>query len=113
MPTSHAAGSQTCTIGTEHFLTSPDTAGVYHLELDLANLAAGDYLEARVYKIVVTGGTSRVYLVQAFSGAQIEGDVVVASIPVSNVLTDTNSVRFSIRQTVGTGRVIPWHVHRQ
>ena len=113
MPTSFASGTQACVINTEHFLSSPNVAGVFHLELDLNALAAADYLEARVYKIVVAGGTSRVYIFQAFSGAQIEGGVIAATIPVSNVLTDTNAVRFSIRQTAGVGRSIPWHVHQQ
>jgi hypothetical protein len=114
VPVSQATGSQTCVIGTEHFLTNPNVAGVFHLELDLSAMAAGDVLEVRVYKIIVTAGTSRVCLTpMVFSGAQVEGDVHSFTIPVSNVLTDTNSVRFSIKQTVGTGRAIPWHVHRQ
>lgn len=45
MPTSFADGSQTCVINTEHFVSSPNVAGVFHMEYDLSALAAGDVLE--------------------------------------------------------------------
>jgi hypothetical protein len=108
--TAHASGTQTCTIGTEHFLSSPNVAGVFELLLDLNALAAGDVLEVRAYKMVLTGGTSRVALFQVFIDAQPDDGKVAISEPVSNELTDTNAVRFSIKQTRGTGRSIPWVV---
>lgn len=113
-PSAHASGTQTCTVGTEHFLTSPNVVGVFELLLDLNAMANGDVLEARAYKMVLTGGTSRVVLFDVFCDAQpADRKVVFAfSEPVSNELTDTNAVRFSIKQTRGTGRDIPWKVLR-
>lgn len=107
-PTLFASNTQTCTIGTEHFLSSPNEAGVFTFELDTNNLAAGDYLEVRIYKMILTGGTQRLFLFDAFQGVQVE--ITKTSIPVSNDLTDTNALRFSITQVIGTGRDIPWKV---
>ncbi len=108
--TSHASGTQTCTIGTEHFLTSPNVAGVFELLLDLNALANGDVLEMRAYKMVLTGGTERVVLQDTVFDAQSADNRIWLSEPVSNELTDTNAVRFSIKQIRGTGRSIPWKV---
>ena len=108
--TAHASGTQTATIGTEHFLSSPNVAGVFELLLDLNALASGDVLEVRIYKMVLTAGTSRPALIEVFADAQPADGKVAISEPVSNELTDTNAVRFSIKQTQGTGRDIPWVV---
>lgn len=108
--TAYASGTQTCTIGTEHFLSSPNVAGVFELVLDLNAMADGDVLEARVYQMVLTGGTTRVVLYEAFFDAQPGDGKIALSEPISNELTDTNATRFSIKQVRGTGRAIPWKV---
>lgn len=108
--TAHASGSQTAVIGTEHFLTSPAVVGTFQLVLDTVNMAAGDLLEIRIYQMVLTGGTQRVVFYAPVSGAQPTDDLIKLTIPVSNELTDTNSLRFSIKQTLGTGRSFPWKV---
>jgi hypothetical protein len=73
-------------------------------------MAAGDVLELRVYQIVLTGGTARVARLYTFSGAQDVEDLIAISLPISNDITDTNSLRFSLKQTFGTGRAFPWKV---
>ena len=108
--TSVASGSQVCTVTTEHFLANINTTGTYVLELDLQPAADLDIFEVRCYKIVVTGGTSRVYFIDTWRDSQPADDYIKVSIPVNNVLTDTNSVRFSIKQTAGTSRTIPYNV---
>lgn len=110
--TAFASGTQTATITTEHFLSSPNVAGVFTLHVDLINMVAGDYLEIRVYQMVLTGGTQQVAYLDAFQGGDIavREDKIVISVPISNELTDTNSLRFSIKQTLGTGRNFPWKV---
>lgn len=105
-----ASGTQTCVVGTEHFVSSPNAAGLYQLALDLNALADGDVLEVRTYQMVLTGGTQRVRDTQTFYGAQPTDGLILNSIPVGNELTDTNAIRFSIKQTFGTGRAIPWKV---
>ena len=42
MPTSVASGSQTCTVNTEHTLTTQTASGTYVAVLDLVNAANGD-----------------------------------------------------------------------
>lgn len=108
--TAHASGTQTATIGTEHFLTSPNVAGVFELVLDLNAMATGDVLEVRGYQMTLTAGTARVALAQTFFDAQPADGKIAVSEPLSNELTDTNALRFSIKQTRGTGRSIPWKV---
>jgi hypothetical protein len=109
--TAHATGTQNpAVIGTEHFLSSPNVAGTFTLHVDTINMATGDVLELRVYQMVLTGGTQRVAFFQRYSGAQPVDDLIKISVPISNELTDANSLRFSLKQTFGTGRVYVWKV---
>lgn len=108
--TAHATGTQTATIATEHFLTSPNVAGTFTLHVDTVNMVAGDIVELRVYQMVLTGGTQRVAYLARFEGAQPVDDLIKISVPISNELTDTNALRFSLLQTDGTGRDFPWKV---
>lgn len=106
----HASGTQSASVGTEHFLTSPAVEGVFTLHVDLVNMAAGDYVELRVYQMVLTGGTQRVAYLETFQGAQPADGLIAISVPIGNELTDANSLRFSLKQTLGTGRDFPWKV---
>jgi hypothetical protein len=110
--TAHASGTQTATVTTEHFLSSPNVAGTFTLHVDTVNMAAGDVLELRIYQMVLTGGTQRVAYFARYDGAQPTDDLIKISVPISNELTDTNALRFSLTQTTGTGRNYPWKVLR-
>lgn len=108
--TAYASGTQTAVINTEHFLASPNAAGVYTLHVDTVDMASGDTLELRVYQKVLTAGTSRVAYMQTYYGVQATDDLIKISVPIANELTDTNALRFSLKQTAGTGRNFPWKV---
>lgn len=108
--TTFASGTQSTSVGTEHFVSSPNEAGVFQLVLDLVNLASGDYLEIRDYKMVLTGGTARGHDVQTVADAQPADNLIWKSEPVVNDLAETNGCRFSIKQTLGSSRSIPWSV---
>lgn len=108
--TAEASGTQTATITTEHFVEDTNVAGVFTFHVDTAAMVAGDVLELRVYQMVLTGGASRVIYQQPFYGAQPLDDLIKISIPVGNELTDATSLRFSLKQTFGTGRAFPWKV---
>jgi hypothetical protein len=108
--TAFATGTQTATIGTEHTLSDVNQAGVFQLVVDTDNLAAGDVVELRVYAIVLTGGTRKGAYYQLYSDEQAPGELIKYSVPVSNELTDTGSVRFTLKQTRGTGRNFDWKV---
>lgn len=108
--TAYASGTQTAVIGTEHFVSSPNVAGTFTLHVDTVNMVSGDTLELRAYQMVLTSGTARVAYFASFTGAQSADDVIKISVPASNELTDTNALRFSLKQTAGTGRDFPWKV---
>lgn len=108
--TLQASGTQTAVIGTEHQLADTGTVGVYTFEVDTNAMVAGDILELRVYEMALTGGTSRVKFEQTFYGAQLADDLIKGSVPVATDLTDSTALRFSLKQTFGTGRAFPWKV---
>lgn len=107
--TAFASGTQSTSAGTEHFVSSPNAAGTYTFHVDLNDLVAGDVVELRVYQMVLTAGTQRPVYYQRVTGAQPADDKIWVSVPISNELTDTNALRFSIKQTFGTAS-IPWKV---
>ena len=108
----YASNTQAATVTTEHFLSSPNVAGTFTLHVDLVGLLAGDVVELRCYQMILTAGTQRVAYVQRYEGVQPADALIVISVPISNELTDANSLRFSLKQTVGTSRNFPWKVLR-
>lgn len=102
--------SGTHTIVTEHTLLDIAVAGTFTYELDLNALAAGDVVELRIYKIILTAGTRRVCYFQRYYDAQSVDNQIAVSVPTSNELTDAGSIRVTLRQTVGTARAFPWKV---
>lgn len=106
----YASGTQTATIGTEHFVSSPSVAGVFTLHLDTSNMAGGDLLEVRIYQKILSGGTERVVFYAIFAGAQTADNAIQVSVPIANDLATSNALRFSIKQTAGTGRDYAWKV---
>lgn len=110
--TAENSGSQTTVVTTEHFVEDTNTAGVFVFEVDTNALADGDVLELRVYKMIATSGTARVAFFAAFYGAQAVDDLIKTSLPIANELTDSQALRFSMKQTFGSARAIPWKVLR-
>jgi hypothetical protein len=108
--TTAASSTQTATLDTEHTLHDTSAAGTYTLDVDTVNMATGDLLKVRIYKMVVTAGTRRIYVYQEYFGAQPANDLIKTSIPVSTSLTDSGALRFTIEQTDGTGRNFPYTV---
>lgn len=112
--TAQGSGTQTATISTEHTLLDVAVAGTFTFHVDTNAMASGDTLELRIYQIVLTGGTRRVAYLQSYVGAQDASTNELApikiSVPISNELTDTGSLRFTLKQTAGTGRSLPWKV---
>lgn len=108
--TAAGTGTQTATITTEHTLLDISAAGVYTLHVDLNALAAGDVVEFRVYQMVLTGGTRRVAFYDVYVDAQPADAQIHVGEEIGNELTDSGALRFSLKQTVGTGRAFPWKV---
>jgi len=108
--TAQGSGTQAAAIGTEHFVQDVNVAGVFTFHVDTINMVAGDLLELRVYQMVLTAGAARVVFYSQFIDAQAADDLIKISIPIGNELTDATSLRFSLKQTLGTGRNFPWKV---
>lgn len=110
--TAHATGTLSTTgSSTEDFLTSPAVAGTFTLHIDTNDMVSNDTIVVRVYQIVLTGGTTRVAYAQRYDGVQPTDGKIVISVPISNELTDANSLRFSVTQTSGTAGIsLPWKV---
>lgn len=110
--TAQGSGTQTATVTTEHTLLDVAISGTYTLHVDKNAMVDGDLLELRVYQIVLTGGTRRVAYYALFDGVQATDDLIAISVPISNELTDSGSLRFTLKQTTGTSRAFPWKVLR-
>lgn len=112
----NTSGSQSGTHSmiSECFLTGVNVAGTFTLHVDSINVVALDAFELRAYQMILTGGTPRVAYYAQWFGAQPVDDMIKISVPISNELTDTNALRFSLKQiapaTGGTGRAFPWKV---
>jgi len=110
-PTLESSGTVTvAVIGTPETLRDVNTPGTYTLAVDTNAMQAGDVLELRVYEIVLTAGTRRVFAYGQWADVQPTDDKIKKSIPVDSELTDSGSVRFEINQLRGTARAFPWKV---
>jgi hypothetical protein len=101
-----ASGSQTATISTEHTLDTPTTNATYVFWVDTVNLALGDTLELRCY-YMIDGTNYRQVWKGSYSNVQASPGKL--SPPIMGA---GNQMRFTLRQTTGTGRAFPWSVLR-
>lgn len=104
--TSFSTSSAALVIGTETFI-DVNQAGTYVFEVDLNLMAAADIVVLRAYIMNNTAGTARIAYEMRYYDAQPTNEQISVSPPVSNELTDAQSLRFSITQSAGTGRAIP------
>lgn len=105
--TVNSSGTQACTIGTEHTLATITTSNVFELQLDTSAIVGGatpDILEVREYMKVLGGGTEQLRKVHVIRGAQSQQ--CFTTVP----RMSATSIRYSIKQTQGTGRSIPWGI---
>lgn len=108
--TAYASGTRSAVVGTEHFESSPNVAGTFTFHVDTVNMQAGDALELRVYQMILTGGTQQVAYYAVYQDVQPTDERIKISVPISNELTDANSLRFSLKQSMGTSRDFYWKV---
>jgi len=99
------SGSQTATLTTEHVLATVTTAGTYQLNVDAANLAAGETLTLRLYGKARSTDTERLLYQASFSHAQLAA--LKSSIPV----VSPHHLKVTLEQNGGTGRAFPWAVY--
>ena len=101
-PTLFSSGTQTATISTEHVLATISTQGTFVCNIDTFNMAAGDVVELRAYHMVTS--TSRVAYIMPYYGAQPTDDTVKEGLPIGNTLSTAAAVKYTLKQTFGTGR---------
>lgn len=99
-----ASGTQVAVVTTEHTLATVATDGTFVLYVDTNAMVLIDELELRVKTKVLSGGTTREFLVATY--IHVQGQPIKASIPVAS---DQECV-FTLKQTAGTGRSFPWKV---
>lgn len=104
----HESGSQTATIATEHTLgTDNDAAdGVFQHIIDVSAMVRGDELEIRLYEKARAADTIRQIHMWKIKHAQTD------PLWVSPTIIFLHSRRFTLKQTVGTGRAFPWSVRK-
>ena len=94
------------TIGTETTLATDTNNGTFVLEVDLSNLANGDLLEIRIYTITLSGGSLVLAWKATYQHTQINNHKI--SPPVAS----DQSIKCTLKQTAGTGRVFSWKMLR-
>ena len=104
--------AQTLNLTSEYVLDNVHAAGTYTFHVDTNNMAAGDTLVLRIRQVVLTTGVSRVAYMQRYLDAQSADDLIKISVPISNELTDTAALMFTLQQLAGTARAFPWKVLR-
>lgn len=107
--TEHASGTQAATVGTEHFLgTDPEaTDGAFQFVVDVSVLARGDTLEIRVYEAALSTDVVSQQAARWPILNEQDDDLFV-----SPALILLHRWRFSIKQTVGTGRSFKWSIRK-
>jgi len=104
----HESGSQTATIGTEHTLGTDNDAtdGSFQHCVDLINMVRGDEVEIRIYG--KTRAADTIGQVHIFKRKHAQTNKVFKAPWIGEI----HARRFTLKQTVGTGRAFPWSVLR-
>jgi hypothetical protein len=111
-PTSAAHGSQACTVNTEHTLSGGtfSAQGSYVLALDLKNAANGDVFEVRIYTILDASDNNTAQQAVLASYSNVQADPNKYSIPIPVDGTYTTQIKFTVKQTAGTGRTVYYNI---
>lgn len=101
-----ASGSQACTVGTEHTLSTISTGKTLVLVCDVNPIVGGatpDILELRLKTKVLSGSTSRLAYFATYVGGMIaQPNVYSIPVPANQELVAT------MKQIQGTGRTVDW-----
>lgn len=105
----HATGAPTLVLDTETFVgTDPDlTDGIFQFFVDVDLIVRGETLEIRIYeKCTGTGDTAKQIHMWKLAHDQTD------PIWVSPTLILLFGWRFSLKQSGGTGRSVPWSIRK-
>lgn len=99
-----ASGTQAATIGVEHTLDTETTLSTYVLIVDCNAMASGDTVELRAKVKTLGGSTERLAYIETLN--DVQSSPVFLSVPIPTA----HSVKFTLKQTAGTGRSFDWSV---
>lgn len=103
----YQSGSQVCTVGTEHQLTTSATEttyGVYQPFLDFNASVKSDIFEVRIYEKARAADTQRLLLLMTIADVQTE---LLWTCP---ALILGEGWKVTLKQTAGTSRTVPWSI---
>lgn len=106
MATQESSGTQAAVVGTEHTLATIATAKALQAIIDISALVAGEYVELKIKRKVLAGGTTRVEWGGIFSWL----DATVDPIIVSHPILSTQEYVLTLKQLNGVGRSFAWAV---
>lgn len=106
MATQEASGTQAATVTTEHTLATIATAKPFQLVVDISALAAGEYVEIKVKRKTLNGGTTRSAYSRILSWLDAGVDPMVVTPPILS----TQEYVATLKQLNGTSRSFPWAV---
>jgi hypothetical protein len=111
----HASGTLSTTgSSTEDTLGSATVEGKFRLEVDLNDMVAGDVIEVKIYKIILTSGTKRLFRYWQLAGAPDTDKIIFTSTEEWNDLGDANSLQFTVTQKFGSAGIsLPWKILRE
>ena len=104
MTSVNTSGSVT-TDGTEQTLATVTTASNFVVTIDVANMAAGDEVEMRIYGKARSGDTERLLHLWPILGDQSRD--LWQSIPVAS----PHYLKATIKRVDGTDRAYPWAIY--
>ena len=87
-------------------LTPKTDDGVFQILLDLANMAAGDQYELKVYETIQAAGSQRLIETAIYTGAQSAPGVVLPS------MIFLHGWDVTMKKLAGTDRAIGWSIRQ-
>jgi hypothetical protein len=105
--TNVGAGTQSCTVTTEHSLNTETVFGIYQCYWNLTNSVKSDVFRVFVKTKVLTGDTEEIIFQGVYSN-----DLSASPIVCSPPFVSEFSCSMHIEQEAGTSRNVPWAMFR-
>ena len=110
-------GDLTCVVstGTPQTLVNDQAGGEYWLKLDLSNAAAADTFIVRCLTMCRSdstgaGATARQAAWYSYSNDQDNSTLALSDNKMLGPFVEDSDITFTIQQSAGTARVVPWKV---
>jgi hypothetical protein len=105
--THKSVGNLTATASQQDILAADTTNGTFVVSVDTSAMVAGDIMELRIFQ-KINNNTERLADYAVYAGVQ--STFIKRSLPVPSFGSATDTIRVTLVQTVGTGRIYPYRV---